>query len=149
MEIRIYIPINNNNTPSKVSYHRTEGGFWFTETIGPLRRTFQVKDRLFLNKKDQGQTVVEILEEEDPDYVSLPCWPLPAVQWSKTEIQLTNPRFSATVEHFPEFNVVRFSPVVQAFKAVEAVEAVQDNALQPWLADISLVELTSIFSKWI
>ena len=120
MEIRIYISVKNNLL-TDTKYQRTEGGSWFCETIDTTRRTFQVKDRFFLDK-----VVVEVLEKVDPDYVSLPCWPLPSTQWSEVK------NATYTVEHFPEFDVIRFSP-----------KALEETELQDWFkkANISMDEL--------
>ena len=131
MEIRIYVKIKNN-VSTDTKYQRTEGGFWFCETIDTTRRAYQIKERFIIDKQ---KTVVEVLEELDPDYVSLPCWPLPPTQWSQTNLISSVKKVMATVEHFPEFDVVRFSP-----------KALQETELQDWLimANISMDELKKI-----
>jgi hypothetical protein len=128
MEIRIYVPIKNKLS-ADTKYQRIEGGFWFCETIDTLRRAYQIKERFVIDKQ---QTVVEVLEELEPEYVSLPCWPLPVVQWEQTNLISSVKNIMATVEHFPEFNVVRFSP-----------KALEETELQDWLimANISMDEL--------
>ena len=125
MEIRIYIPVKNNLS-ADTKYQRTEGGFWFCETIDTMRRAYKIKERFFIDKQ---QTVVEVLEEVEPEYVSLPCWPLPHTSWSQTNLISPVKKVMAIVEHFPEFNVVRFSP-----------KALQETELQDWLimANISI-----------
>ena len=143
MEIRIYIHVKNNLL-SNIKYQRIEGGFWYSETIQQERRAFQVKDRFFIEKQvskhqqnqekqeKQEKYVLEILEEQDPDYVSLPCWQLPSNEWSETKLST---EFLAVVEHFPEETVLRFSP-----------EAIHESVLQEWLelANISIVEIKNI-----
>jgi hypothetical protein len=143
MEIRIYISVKNNLV-STIKYQRTEGGFWYCETINQERRAFQVKDRFFIEKQlskyeekqevqeKQEKYVLEILEEQDPDYVSLPCWKLPSNDWSETKLST---EFFAVVEHFPETTILRFSP-----------EAIHESVLQEWLelANISVLEVKNL-----
>ena len=128
-----------------MKYQRTEGGCWYSETINNNksieRRTFQIKDRFFIEKQQEKQKeesekcVLEILQEEDPDYVSLPCWPLPSSEWSQTKLSCA---CLAVVEHFPEYTMLRFSP-----------EAMEDSVLQEWLelANISVLELKKYLKK--
>ena len=123
MELRVYIPMKHAIT-SEVRYQRTEGGFWFTETVHDTcsRRTFRIHERTMRNG-----FLVETLEELDPDFVALPCWPLLVQPLSETILSA-----AAKVLHIPEFSILCCS-----------LESFHTKAVQEWLtlANISVSAL--------
>jgi len=110
-QLRIYIPMKHAIT-SDLQYQRTEGGFWFTETVKDLRRTFRIHERTMRNG-----FLVETLEELDPDFVALPCWPLLVQPLSETILSA-----AARVLHIPEFSILCCS-----------LESFHTKAVQEWL----------------
>ena len=120
MEIRISIPADHISENLNSSYTRVEGGSWFCETIDTTRRTFNVLTRFYLAQKD---VVVEILLEDDPDSITLPCWPQESQKCKQIHIS------DSIVNYFTHSHVLCCS-----------LKSLQDPIVIEWLIKAGLIQ---------
>jgi len=120
MEIRISIPADHVSDIFNTSYVRVEGGSWFCESIDNTRRTFNVLTRFYLAQKE---VVIEILLEDDPDTITLPCWPQESQKCKRIHIS------DSVVNYFPHSHVLCCS-----------LKSLDDPIVIEWLIKAGLIQ---------